>query len=366
MALQPPPQQIRQLLGGAYKWLTNLLHSLNNTQTATNSSLFVAGLTIQNNTPSGGKITWSSCTLFYQGIAYSIASGTTPNSELFVVWNVGQNVFTPVNSFTPGPTVFPIITNSQGFGDVTWDKLGANSVQAAHLFPVLTYDGPNGSLVISNVTFTDNSPATQVAWTACQATYQGVTYQIPAGHATNAAPFIIWQLSVPNQFQAVGAPLTINVDDFVIGQNLATGSPPAAGFFSRMQRYADRTGAYILMDETGFQGFNKNGHQTFFLLRQTTDGNVVGATCTLFICDGTGGAGQQQVAMKGNIPSGGNPVGGLLWTRPCTFALLPSTPAQGDRAMITDGAAFSFGAIAAGGGTTIEPVFYDGTNWRQG
>jgi hypothetical protein len=46
-----------------------------------------------------------------------------------------------------------------------------------------------------------------------------------------------------------------------------------------------------------------------------------------------------------------------------TFATLP-TPAQGMRTFITDGAAIPiFMANAAGGGSTVTPVFYNGTNW---
>jgi hypothetical protein len=46
-----------------------------------------------------------------------------------------------------------------------------------------------------------------------------------------------------------------------------------------------------------------------------------------------------------------------------TFATLP-TPTQGMRTFITDGAAIPiFMANAAGGGSTVTPVFYNGTNW---
>jgi hypothetical protein len=54
---------------------------------------------------------------------------------------------------------------------------------------------------------------------------------------------------------------------------------------------------------------------------------------------------------------------GSIKTGGYTFATLP-TPTTGMRAYITDGAAIPvFMANAAGGGSTVTPVFYNGTNW---
>ena len=61
-------------------------------------------------------------------------------------------------------------------------------------------------------------------------------------------------------------------------------------------------------------------------------------------------------------------VGGLLVTKNYTFATLPSASTnRGARAYITDGAASPvWNAAAAGGGTTITPVFSNGTTWVNG
>jgi hypothetical protein len=54
---------------------------------------------------------------------------------------------------------------------------------------------------------------------------------------------------------------------------------------------------------------------------------------------------------------------GTVQTGGYTFATLP-TPTTGMRAYITDGAASPvYMANAAGDGSTVTPVFYDGTNW---
>lgn len=55
--------------------------------------------------------------------------------------------------------------------------------------------------------------------------------------------------------------------------------------------------------------------------------------------------------------------GGVIPTTGYTFATLPGTPTQGDRAYITDSSVTTFGSTAAGGGASVMPVFYDGTNW---
>jgi hypothetical protein len=53
-----------------------------------------------------------------------------------------------------------------------------------------------------------------------------------------------------------------------------------------------------------------------------------------------------------------------------TVANLPAAPAAGMKAYVTNSNVASYtagiGAIVAAGGTTVVPVFYDGTNWRIG
>ena len=70
------------------------------------------------------------------------------------------------------------------------------------------------------------------------------------------------------------------------------------------------------------------------------------------------------VGIAGNINAGGSiAVTGTVRTGGYTFATLP-TPTQGMRTFITDGAALPiYMANAAGGGSTVTPVFYNGTNW---
>ena len=51
-----------------------------------------------------------------------------------------------------------------------------------------------------------------------------------------------------------------------------------------------------------------------------------------------------------------------------TFATLPASPVQGERAMIQDGPAYNtFGTVvSAGGGSSTMPLFWTGSDWRMG
>lgn len=62
--------------------------------------------------------------------------------------------------------------------------------------------------------------------------------------------------------------------------------------------------------------------------------------------------------------------GSSNWQAPAkvvyTVATLPASPSQGDVAMVTDATATTFHSVVAGTGSSIVPVFYDGTDWRIG
>ena len=59
---------------------------------------------------------------------------------------------------------------------------------------------------------------------------------------------------------------------------------------------------------------------------------------------------------------------GTLVTTPSTFAGLPGTPTDGQRAFITNAASLTFGSAVAGGGSLHGPVYYDGSAaaWKAG
>ncbi len=61
-----------------------------------------------------------------------------------------------------------------------------------------------------------------------------------------------------------------------------------------------------------------------------------------------------------------NTVSNLAKPQPVTFANLPAGQVKGQRAIITDGSVSTFLASAAGGGTVVMPVFWNGSAWKVG
>ena len=78
---------------------------------------------------------------------------------------------------------------------------------------------------------------------------------------------------------------------------------------------------------------------------------------------GSVGIGTTSPASKLDV-DGSIKASGTIQTGGYLFANLPTSPTTGMRAYITDGADIPlFMANAAGGGSTVTPVFYNGTNW---
>src|SRR5579884_2300880 len=175
-SLQPPPLTLLKLVGmNVGQWFQDTWNKLKNLQTQSNAALYVSGLTPKNGSPDGSDITWSACTVWYNGTAYPISAGNTTGGALLVWWNVGDTTFSSGNSFTPGPTVFGILTNNLGTADIVWNKPGAGSLQASvmNIQPSL-YNGPNG-VMFTDVVFI-STPGTGVSWAAGNVYYKGVRY----------------------------------------------------------------------------------------------------------------------------------------------------------------------------------------------
>ena len=88
---------------------------------------------------------------------------------------------------------------------------------------------------------------------------------------------------------------------------------------------------------------------------------------------GGGGGGGAGISSSGDITAPSVTATGQVAASgysitPTTVALLPASPADGDRAYVTDATSTSFFDIVAGGGSNHLPVFYDGgtSHWRIG
>lgn len=93
--------------------------------------VLISDLTLTDNSPGGGSVAWSACTVRFNGTNYSVTGGNTANK--FVYWDVGDGTFTAGNSFTPQVDRFLIATNVSGTADEAWNKLGNRGIQGAHV-----------------------------------------------------------------------------------------------------------------------------------------------------------------------------------------------------------------------------------------
>ena len=156
--LQPPPIQSTGRLAWL-QWLQDTWNKLKNLQTQSGGGgIYITGLTLQNNKPSGGNIAWSSFTLWYNNTPYQISAGNTSAGEMLAWWNVGDTSLSIGNSFTPSPTIFEIFTNTQGTADTTYQKVGANSVQDSQvlggIFPGAAPQNPSNVTIAAAATST--------------------------------------------------------------------------------------------------------------------------------------------------------------------------------------------------------------------
>ncbi|MBW2638192.1 MAG: hypothetical protein JRC86_11885, partial [Deltaproteobacteria bacterium] len=84
------------------------------------AQIFVEGLTFTDNSPSSGYVSWSACTVYYQGTAYSISPGNTNLKYIF--WNVGDTAFTASDTKPDwSDTRFMIAINENGNHRTIWN-----------------------------------------------------------------------------------------------------------------------------------------------------------------------------------------------------------------------------------------------------
>ena len=78
--------------------------------------------------------------------------------------------------------------------------------------------GPNGSATFDNFVWTPNSPISgSVAYSAGTVNYKGVTYSVSAGSFDASHQVLAWKLSSPTILQQFVFPISLGVDDFIIG-----------------------------------------------------------------------------------------------------------------------------------------------------
>jgi hypothetical protein len=130
------------------------------------------------------------------------------------------------------------------------------------------------------------------------------------------------------------------------------GTYTSAGNYRRLALKMDTAGVAQIVAEG--HGGGASGNRLEFV--------TGGATRMTVAADGNVGIGTTSPASKLDVV-GAIKASATVQTGGYTFATLP-TPSQGMRTFITDGAAIPiFMANASGGGPTVAPVFYNGSNW---
>lgn len=304
-SLQPPPLPLLKMVGATIAlWFQDTWNKLKNLQTSASTALYISGLTIQNNTPSGASISWSACTVWYNGAAYQIAAGST--NALMVWWTVGATTFSSGSTFTPGPTTFGILSNNQGTADTIWNKVGSAAVQASNVnLQAALYNGPNG-VMFTDVVFTDN-PGTGVNWSGGTVYYKGRKYAISSGSTDNTKFWIYWRLSNPNVFQLSATYPALGADDFLLGINGSSGNPATLGHFERTFELRQANGQTVYLTAGGsIFAYNSQGGEMYSLGRSSSDGVGAPGYGSLNLFDGHGG---RNIVLDGSAGTWTTPFG---------------------------------------------------------
>lgn len=134
------------------------------TATAFNLALIlIGGATWTDNSPSGGSVSWSGATAYYQGTSYPI---TNSNTALKYIWWSSTTSNTTFQSSNTRPTLtdaeFLIATNNGGTHDLTWNAVGNLVVNPGHLnFDAMASLFIYGDGIDGNVTITGNTTLTR-------------------------------------------------------------------------------------------------------------------------------------------------------------------------------------------------------------
>lgn len=96
--------------------------------------IIVPDLVLHDNSPGAGRVAWDACSVYWNGTAYLISSGSTASpSETQIYWVIGAGAFTTAGTFVPQADRFPIATSTAGVSDVAWNKVAMSGVQEKNL-----------------------------------------------------------------------------------------------------------------------------------------------------------------------------------------------------------------------------------------
>jgi hypothetical protein len=275
-----------------------------------------------------------------------------------------------------GASFAGINTNSGSYSQVGGANFNVATTTAANLTATgsgtVTVSGAGGTTISGGaLTFSPSAPIEQRNGTAAQesriyGTYSGagadyrrlalkmssagVAQIVAEGAGTGAAGNV---LQLPSNTTFADAPATRTA------LGLGTGDSPtfaitnaSTGFYGTDARLVTTSGGVMLLGSSFYFTW---GASTPTSTKDTSLSRL--SAGVLGVGTGTVGSTAGSLSLTNLTASGTIKTGGY------TFANLP-TPTQGMRTFITDGAALPlYMANAAGGGSTVTPVFYNGANW---
>jgi hypothetical protein len=122
----------------------------------------IQGLSLSDNSPLSGYISWSACTLVYNGVSYSITPGST-NSK-YVYWKDLTSAFSAsathpsaLSDWVPGED-FIIATNVSGVGQQAWNAMANQVMGSAWIM-----DAAIGDAQVSNLSGTKIRATSSIA-----------------------------------------------------------------------------------------------------------------------------------------------------------------------------------------------------------
>ncbi len=202
--------------------------------------LFIAGAVWSNNTPIAGDVSWSACTVVYNGVQYAIVAG---NSNLkYIYWQQGvlNTQFQASNVFPVlGDNDFLIAVNNAGIHELIWNQAKAQkwipsgliddaAIITSKIADAAVIDTKIGAAAVINSKIADGAVSTTKI-----GDLQVSTAKLIDGSVITAK---LGDVQVTTQKLADGAITTIKLGDSqVIAQKLADGSVTLTKFLSGLR-----------------------------------------------------------------------------------------------------------------------------------
>jgi hypothetical protein len=350
-----------------------------------------ASATITNVAPTSGE---------YAAAAVVINAGSGTSGILFVrpTFEVASSTSATANTLVlrsgtggasfAGVTLSGVNTNSGSYTQVGGANFNVATTTAANLTATgsgtVTVSGEGGTTISGGtLTFSPSAPIEQRNGNAAQESRIYGTYTGPGNYrrlalkmsSAGVAQIVAEGLgsgSADNRLEfvtggatrmTVAADGNITTSGSITATGMTVGSGASAATFNINELKFGSAGVVHLMAASGLvlqnsRNVSFTGTGAGMILWGANTGLSRGAAGQVLI--GTGATG----SFAGSLKLTDLEAVGTIKTGGYLFANLPTSPTTGMRAYITDGAASPvYMDNAAGGGTTVTPVFYDGTNW---